>query len=67
MANGVCNPNVNTEECNWDGGDCCGPDKLYSDDIGFFEDMMYESEPDNCEGCGCLDPGKQNGSKLLCR
>ena len=31
---------MNTEECEWDGGDCCGPqfDKEY------------------CDDCQCLDP-----------
>ena len=36
----VCNDNLNTAECEWDGGDCCGDDVIKK----------------HCSQCQCLDP-----------
>ncbi len=36
--NGICNEELNTEECEYDGGDCC----------------LEEANCDNCKGAGCL-------------
>ena len=44
VANGYCNDASNTEECNWDGGDCCGD-----------EVVMTE-----CSVCECLEPSRWN-------
>ena len=38
---GICDDANNIEECQWDGGDCCG------DNVN----TQY------CEDCACLDPG----------
>ena len=37
-----CDDNTNTEECNFDGGDCCGPDK----------NNQY------CKECQCIEGGR---------
>ena len=37
---GSCDDDLNTEECEWDGGDCCGP----------------QVEKAYCDDCQCLDP-----------
>ena len=37
---GLCDDQNNVEECEWDGGDCCGP----------FVNLYY------CTACQCLDP-----------
>ena len=41
IGDGSCDDVTNKEECQWDGGDCCG-DNVYT---------LY------CEVCACLDPG----------
>ena len=41
IGDGGCDDVTNKEECQWDGGDCCG-DNVYT---------LY------CEVCACLDPG----------
>ena len=43
IADGYCDDKNNIEECQWDGGDCCG------DNV----------DTDYCEDCACLDPGMQ--------
>ena len=44
IANGVCNDESNTEECKWDGGDCCGDDVVVT----------------ACLACECLEPFRWN-------
>ena len=44
LANGICNDESNTEECKWDGGDCCGGDVVMTE----------------CSACECLEPFKWN-------
>ena len=44
MSNGICNDETNTEECKWDGGDCCGNDVDMTD----------------CTDCECLEPFRWN-------
>ena len=41
IGNGFCNDEANTADCNYDGGDCCGPevDKKYCADCICHEDM----------------------------
>ena len=39
VGNGFCNDETNNEDCNFDGGDCCGPCIL----------------KDNCLECSCMD------------
>ena len=41
MGNGECNDWSNDKECNYDGGDCCGPNP----------NTMY------CSACQCLSEG----------
>ena len=40
IADGYCDDKNNIEECQWDGGDCCGDNVVTSD----------------CSVCACLDP-----------
>ena len=40
LGDGMCNDFMNTEDCSWDGGDCCG------DHVS----TMF------CNDCQCLDP-----------
>ena len=56
IGDGECDDVNNTEECQWDGGDCCG------DDVA----------TDYCTVCECLDPDfdetcKDNWSERWCR
>ena len=56
IGDGECDDVNNTEECQWDGGDCCG------DDVA----------TDYCTVCECLDPDfdetcKDNWSEKWCR
>ena len=47
VANGICNDETNTEDCAWDGGDCC----------------LREITKKHCEACECLDPMSNNTRK----
>ena len=40
LGDAICNDFLNTEDCSWDGGDCCG---------GNVSTMF-------CNDCQCLDP-----------
>ena len=40
VGDGYCDDIANTQICNWDGGDCCGP----------------YANTDHCSDCTCQDP-----------
>merc|ERR1712121_443218 len=42
VGDNYCDDNLNTAECHWDGGDCCG------DDV----------KTNYCDECQCLDPNE---------
>jgi len=46
IGDGECDDINNTEECQWDGGDCCGDNVV----------------TDHCSACECLDPDFGNGT-----
>merc|ERR1711962_26814 len=46
QGDGECDDINNTEECQWDGGDCCGDNVV----------------TDHCSACECLDPDFGNGT-----
>ena len=48
---GYCQDEFNTEECNWDGGDCCGDNVKTLDNNGVDK---------TCTACECLEPSKWN-------
>jgi hypothetical protein len=52
VGNGICNPELNVDLCQYDGGDCC------------TETCQRTSLPESCNTCQCIDPSVTNREEV---